>query len=63
MAQVTAVNVENFTMTDDRIAAINRELAEAFGRAASEAENVEFRAVSISSDTLTIDIRMDRRGQ
>lgn len=48
-------------MSDDRIAAINQELADAFSRAASQAENVTFRSVTIGGDILTLDVHVDRR--
>ena len=59
-AQVVAVHIEGFSMDDARIARINQQLAEGFGRAASESPNVHFNSVVIGNNELKISLTVSR---
>jgi hypothetical protein len=59
-AQVVAVRIEGFSMDDARIARINQQLAEAFGRAASDSPNVHFDSVLVTNSELKISLTVSR---
>lgn len=59
-ARVVAVHIEGFSMDDARIAQINEQIAEAFGRAASESPNVHFDSVLITNSELKISLTVSR---
>ena len=59
-ARVVAVSIEGFSMDDARIARINTELADAFGRAASESPNVHFDSVIIGNSEMKISLTVTR---
>jgi len=58
VVQIVAVDLEGFSMDDDRIARINTELSDALGRAASDNPNVRFNTVTITDDALTLTIKV-----
>ncbi len=58
-AEITAIDVEGFSIGDERITRLNERLAQAFAQAAADNQGqVEFTSAEISGDALKIGIKI-----
>ena len=60
LIQISAVNVEGWSLDDQRITNLNARLAEGFAQAASQAEQVEFVSVRVTDNALQMQIKVKR---